>query len=385
MTATGRQSGGGGRDRRAGAQRVTSHDVARMAGVSQPTVSRALRGRAGVSEETRQRVLDAAAALYYVTSEVGRSLSTRATLQVGVVVSELTNPFYPYLVEPLHDELDRAGYRMVLFTEAEDDIAALRRLLDRSIDGVVLTTSTHGSALPFELVRRSIPFVFLNREVEGVDADAAVVDNRMGGQLIAEELIRLGHRNISAIFGPELTSTGRERERGFREVLSEHGLPLPTSRVRYGPFAFDAGRSSMLHLLDHSPEQTAVFCANDVIAMGAYNAAAARRVRVPEDLTIVGFDDIPMASWDVFRLTTVGYDRVGMAQAASRMLLERVAHPQRPTQRLVVPPELALRGTHSAIGAGTGSRGLSDTRDGEGHARLFPLQHDSAPARERRR
>lgn len=353
MTAIGRQAPGGGEDRRAGARRVTSHDVARMAGVSQPTVSRALRGSAGVSEETRQRVLDAAAALSYVTSEVGRSLSTRRTLQVGIVVSELTNPFYPYLVEPLHDELDRAGYRMVLFTETEDDIAALRRLLDRSIDGVVLTTSTHGSALPFELVRRSIPFVFLNREIEGVDADAAVVDNRMGGQLIAEELIRLGHRNISAIFGPEFTSTGRERERGFRDVLSQHGLALPRSRVRYGPFAFDAGRSNMLHLLDHSPEQTAVFCANDVIAMGAYNAAVARRVRVPEDLTIVGFDDIPMASWDVFRLTTVGYDRVGMAQAASRMLLERVAHPQRPRQRLVVPPELVLRGTHSAIGART--------------------------------
>ncbi|TDD86844.1 LacI family transcriptional regulator [Actinomadura darangshiensis] len=329
---------------------ITSHDVARLAGVSQPTVSRALRGDKRVSEATRQRVVQAATALGYVPSEAGRSLSTRTTKRVGVMVTDLTNPFYPHLIGPLHDELERRGYRMMLFAERSESAAADERLLDRSIDGVVLATATVDTALPGELSRRGMPFVFLNREAAGAGNDAAVVDNEAGGRVVAEELVRLGHRDIAIIAGPQSTTTGRDRELGFRYALAEAGIGLPAGRVRRGPFGFETGYGNLAALLSQRPAPTAVFCGNDVIAIGALNAAMRDGVRVPDDLTLIGFDDLPMAGWESFDLSTVRYDLNAMATAAAGLLVERIegADGLDGNRRLVFPPVLVLRGTHRA-------------------------------------
>ncbi|UQS23970.1 LacI family transcriptional regulator [Amycolatopsis thermalba] len=328
---------------------ITSHDVARLAGVSQPTVSRALRGDHRVSEATRARVREAAEALGYVPSEAGRSLSTRSTRRIGVVVTDLTNPFYPHLIGPLHDTLERHGYRMMLFTERSETALETERLLDRSIDGVVLTTAVIGSALPAELHRRGLPFVFLNRETGNDKADAAVVDNEAGGRLVAEELVRLGHADVALIGGPAETTTGRDRELGFRVGLSEAGVGLPRHRVRRGPFDYGTGYQGLLDLMAEDPRPTAVFCGNDVIAIGAMNAARRLGVDVPGDLTLIGFDDLPMASWETFDLTTVRHDLHGMAQAAADLLVERLAGGAEETPRRVTfAPELVPRGTHAA-------------------------------------
>ncbi|MGH3381171.1 MAG: LacI family DNA-binding transcriptional regulator [Actinoallomurus sp.] len=332
---------------------ITSHDVARLAGVSQPTVSRALRDDPRVSVKTRERVRAAAAALSYVPSAAGRSLATRATRRVGVAVSDLTNPFYPYLVAPLHDELERLGYRMMLFTERDEDAVAAERLLDQSIDGVVLTTATTDSALPAELARRGLPFVFLNRE-DGADrADAAVVDNSGGAALVAAELARLGHRRVAGIFGPANTSTGRDRELGFRLALAEAGIGLPEARVRRGPFEFATGHRALTDLLAAEPAPTAVFCGNDVIAFGALDAARRTGVRVPEDLTVIGFDDIPMAAWAAFDLTTVRHDLREMARTAARVLVGRITGSTAPSpERVVFPAAMVPRGTHAPASGG---------------------------------
>ncbi|MBB4683431.1 LacI family DNA-binding transcriptional regulator [Amycolatopsis jiangsuensis] len=328
---------------------ITSHDVARLAGVSQPTVSRALRGDHRVSETTRARVREAAEALGYVPSEAGRSLSTRSTRRIGVVVTDLTNPFYPYLIEPLHDRLEQHGYRMMLFTERSETALETERLLDRSIDGVVLTTAVLGSALPAELTRRGLPFVFLNRETGTGLGDAAVVDNEAGGRLAAEELVRLGHHEVGLLGGPADTTTGRDRELGFRVGLSEAGVGLPRERVRRGPFDYGTGYEGLLELAGQRPRPTAVFCGNDVIAIGAMNAARRLGLAVPGDLTVIGFDDLPMASWETFGLTTVRHDLDGMAQAAAELLVERLAGTASVAPRRVsFAPVLVPRGTHAA-------------------------------------
>jgi LacI family transcriptional regulator len=334
---------------------ITSRDVARLAGVSQPTVSRALRDDQRISAGTRRKVQEAAVALGYVPSEAGRSLSTRMTKRMGVLVTDLTNPFYPHLVAPLHDELERLGYRMMLFAERSDEVTAYERLLDRSIDGVVLTTATLGSPLPAELRRRGLPFVYLNRE-SGTAADAAVVDNRHGAELAARELVRLGHTRVAGVFGPDDTSTGRDREHGFRQALAEEGIALPESQVRRGPFDFATGAAALPELLAAAPRPTAVFCGNDVIAIGVLDAALRAGVRVPDELTVIGFDDIPMASWASFELTTVRHDLHGMARAAARLLVERVtagpagdanADSGADPRRVVFQPELVTRRTHA--------------------------------------
>jgi LacI family transcriptional regulator len=321
---------------------VTSHDVARAAGVSQSTVSRVLRNDARVSPTTRERVLAAAAELGYVPSEVGRSLVTRSTRTIGIVITDLSSVFYPYLIAPLHDEVAACGYRMVLFTdkvESDEPGAAearppagertdirplLDRLLDRSADGVVLTTSRLDGTVPRELTRRALPFVFLTRYVDGVAADGAMVDNSLGASLAAGEALRLGHRRFAAIFGPIDTSTGRDRERGIRAALRTAAVELPDALVRRGPFTFESGYDHMTELMGEHPAPTVVLCANDTVAIGAFNAARALGFDVPGDVSLVGFDDLPMAGWEVFGLTTVHQPMEEMARTAVRLLIDRI-------------------------------------------------------------
>jgi DNA-binding LacI/PurR family transcriptional regulator len=156
----------------------------------------------------------------------------------------------------------------------------------------------------------------------------------------------LGHKTVGAILGPEDATNARERERGFREELSEHGLVLPPSRVLHGAFSAESGRANALALLSRSGRPSALFCADDVLALGAINAAHSLGLRVPDDVTIIGFDDIGMASWDLFSLTTIRYDLDRMAVESVRMLIARIDDPERPPEQLVLPADLVLRSSH---------------------------------------
>jgi LacI family transcriptional regulator len=326
---------------------ATSHDVARAAGVSQPTVSRALRGDPRLSDETRKRVLEAAEALRYVPSQRGRSLATRSAGQIGIVVTDLGNPFYLQVLDELHRALRDTELGMLVLTPDRDGGVPLERLVDGSLDGAILTTTVLSSTLPAELSQRGFPFVLLNREVDDAPADVCVVDNHRGAGLAARELIDLGHTRIAALFGPATTSTGRDREAGFREMLADSGIPLPDSRWRRAPFDWSAGHAAAVELLESEP--TALFCANDIVALGAFNALHGRGVRIPEDVSLIGFDDVLLASWEVFELTTVSQDIPGLVSAATDLLLTRIAavggEPPAP-RRVVLEPRLVRRRTH---------------------------------------
>ena len=327
---------------------VTSHDVARLAGVSQPTVSRALRQDSQVSAATRERVKAAAESLGYVPSELGRSLSTRSTRQIAMV-ADLDNPLYPQLVGPLHDTFTAHGYRMVLLAERGEEIAGDERLLDGSVDGAVLTTSQLQSTLPTQLASRGVPFVQLNRVAESVAADSVTADNAAGGRAVARLLTENGHRDIAAILGPRETSSARERERGFRAGLRAAGLSLPASRVFRGWFSYEVGRDGMTELLSRPPHPSAVFCINDIVAVGAMNALVERGLDVPGDITVVGFDDLEVAAWPTFRLTSVRVDFPAMAARAAELLLARLAEPTSPVVHERFPVELVERHTHRAV------------------------------------
>ncbi len=361
-------------DRGEPAGHVTSHDVARAAGVSQSTVSRVFRSDSRVAAATRERVLAAATALGYVPSEVGRSLVTRTTRTIAIVVTDLSNVFYPYLIAPLHDEVSAQNYRMVLLTEAvegpeaadqagpsgahEEEISPLLdRLLNRSTDGVILTTSRLDGALPRVLARRGMPFVFLTRYVAGVSADSAVVDNSLGASLATSEALRLGHTRVGAIFGPPDTSTGRDRERGTRAALSAAGIDLPDSVVRHGGFTYQAGYQAMMDLMAESPRPTVVICANDMVAIGAFNATHALGLAVPADVSLVGFDDLPMAEWELFGLTTVHQPMEEMARAAVKLLIDRIEGrvDSGAARQMMFEPRLVMRRSLGPPPAGTAS------------------------------
>jgi LacI family transcriptional regulator len=303
---------------------ITSKDVARLAGVSQPTVSRALNDHPKVSEATKQKVREAARALGYAPSAVGRALSTGRTTRIGLVVTDLDNQFYSYVIAPMHDELGRMGHELVLVTESDETGPIAERLIGLGLAGVVLATTTVDSILPARLQDRNMPFVYFNRIATGVEADAVVVDPSAGVEALARAVAEAGHTRAAAIFGPRNTSTGEERERAMRAALEEVGISLSQRDVLHGPFDFESGRAGAHELLTRPGAPSLLICANDVVALGALNAAAELGIEVPRQVSIIGFDDLPPSRWALVRLSTVAYDLEAMSREAARLIVSRV-------------------------------------------------------------
>ena len=330
---------------------VTSQDVAKEAGVSQPTVSRALAGDQAISHETRRRVLAAAQRLNYVTNRLNHSRIARhqRTRVVGVVVAALTNAYYTLLLDRLHHELALAGYSMILMIDQYEnsaDLSKLQLLLDRTLDGVLFTTATVDSVAVRILHQQGIPLVLAVRSVPIPEIDIVENDNVMGGKEGVLHLLELGHRRIGFIFGPDNTSTSLQRFEGATAALAEYGLKPNSKLTIWGSYSHEAGYSGLLRLWDSGERPTAVFCGNDVIALGVLDGARKHGIEVPNKLSVVGFDDIPMAGWSAIQLTTVRPGIGELAALAARRLLERIQSPTGlPGRRDLLPTSLIRRAT----------------------------------------
>lgn len=329
--------------------KTTSHDVARAVGVSQSTVSRAMRRDPRVDPATAARVVSAAERLGYAPNASARSLVTQRTRTVAVVLADITNPFYPQLVEALHEQLGRAGYRMNLFNERTDarGEGGIEALLNGGgVDGAVFLSVTTDSSSSEVLRSSPVPTVLLNRDVEGPEIDRVQADHSGGAMQVADLLVALGHVRVAFIGGPDNTSTSRGREAGFRTALEGNGLALDPSLRRVGEFTHQSGFQWATELLRLDDPPTAIFCANDVIAFGALDATRRLRIDVPRELSIVGFDDIPMAGWEAFSLTTVRQPLTEMARDAARILISRIEGGEDATAtRIVFPTHLVQRST----------------------------------------
>jgi LacI family transcriptional regulator len=306
-------------------------------------VSRALRDSDKVSEKTKARVRQAAAALGYAPNAIGRALALGHSTRIGLVVTDLHNHFYGHVIPHLHSELSRHGYELVLVTEASETAPIAEQIVANGLSGVVLTTTAVDSTLPGRLRDRNLPFVYFNRTAPSVESSSVTVDPEPGMNALVEEIGRLGHRHVGAVFGPRSTSTGEIRESVLRGLLDEHDLRLRRQDVRHGPFDFDTGFEACLELLDLDEPPTVLVCANDVVALGAMNAAAQRGVDVPDYLSIVGFDDLPTSSWPLVQLTTVAYDLAEMSRAAGRLVIELVTKPEAPFEHVVLSTSLVRR------------------------------------------
>ncbi|HWD76639.1 MAG TPA: LacI family DNA-binding transcriptional regulator [Solirubrobacteraceae bacterium] len=331
------------------ARNPTSHDIAREAGVSQSTVSRTLRDDPRVDPLTAQRVREVAKRLGYTPNSAARSLVTRRTRTVAVVVADITNPFYPQLVEALHEQLGRAGYRMILFNERTDvrgDTGLDMMLNGGGADGAVFLSVTIGRGVAELLAASPVPTVLLNRDADGAVVDRVMADHIGGATQVGRLLVSLGHRRIAFIGGPANTSTSRDREAGLADTLQQAGVPLDSELRRRGEFTHQSGFQWATELLSGEDPPTAIFCANDVIAFGAIDAARRLQIDVPRQLSIAGFDDIPMAGWDSFSLTTVRQPLADMARQAARILIDRIegSDESEPT-RIVFPTNLIQRAT----------------------------------------
>lgn len=328
--------------------KVTSFVVAKAAGVSQSTVSRALRGDPSIAADTIRRVVATAAELGYVPSERARDLSTRTTRRIAMLV-DLDNPLWSLLVSRLYDELAELGYRLTLIAGHGDQQAIETNLLGGGVDGVIVCTVGLDSSLPGLLHERGVPAVLLHRYVDSTSdsqLDACVADNRGGGAAAAQVLLDAGHRRIAALFGPADISTGRDRADGFVAHLAAAGIAVGAQRGRYGSFSFAHGQASLPGLMDLPDRPSALFCSNDEIALGALNSAFQLGLRVPEDVALVGFDDLEQASWPLISLTTIRVPFADMLHSAVNLLLERIGGYSGSGRRLIHPVEPVLRRTH---------------------------------------
>ncbi len=299
-----------------GARPVTARELARRLGVSQSTISRAYSRHASISPAMRTRVLQAAETLRYQPNVIARTLTTRRSNIVGIVMATMTNPFYPEMLEQLAKALQQIGLQTLLFhvPPGQEVDSELPLLLQYQVDAVVIASANISSAMAREWTATGRPAVLINRIVPHADVTSISCDNEAGARDIADYLLGRGHRRLAYVSGKPDTSTNVERERGFRGRLRERGMALHAV-VAGAEYSYATGYRAALEIARARPD--AVFFANDIMAVGGMDAFRHEcGLRVPDDIAVVGFDDIPMASWPSYRLTTVQQPLERMIAAA---------------------------------------------------------------------
>jgi DNA-binding LacI/PurR family transcriptional regulator len=330
---------------------VTSIDVARRAGVSQSAVSRTFTPGASVSEATRAKVMEAAQALGYSPNAIARSLITRRSRMIGVIVAYLDNQYYPLLLETLSQRLQREGYHTLLFftqTGASVD-AVLHEILQYQVDGIIMFSAVLSSDLADLCAAQGIPVVLFNRTIDDAAVSSVSSDNPAGGRLVGRFLAAGGHRRVAYVAGVEDSSTSRDRERGLREGLAEAGLALFARAV--GGYTLDGARQAALALFDAPERPDALFVASDHMALAVLDTLRFELgLRVPDDVSVVGYDAIALGAAPSYRLTSVVQPNDAMVAEAVRLLLTRIGAETDPgPERVALPVRLLVRG--SARGA----------------------------------
>src|ERR1700761_6315492 len=335
---------------------ATLRDVAAAARVHPATASRALNPetRILVSEDTARRVTEAAERLGYRPNPVARSLRTRRSHTMGVLIPDLNNPLFPPIVRGLEDRLAEQGY-VALIGNTDGDAARERMVFDqmraRHVDGFVLATATLHSDILDEASEADLPVVLMNRTAEGYPFSSVSVDNEQGVRAAVAHLISLGHTRIGHIAGPQDISTGLARLRGFLDSMRSRNLPVDDSQVVYATaLSLAEGLRCGRELLEGNDELTAIVAGNDMLAVGCYGASGERGVRCPQDVSIIGFNDMPFIDRLRPPLSTVRFPHYQLGTEAANLLLERIGTGGGPVKILYLAPELIVRGSTVPVG-----------------------------------
>lgn len=328
---------------------VNIQDVAKAAGVSTASVTRYLAGQRIRSEEAVRGAIET---LGYRPSQVARSLKSGRHHSIGVIVPDVSNPFFAALVKGIEREVRPHGLQVILGNSDEDAEreASLVRELAQRTDGIIMAPLSETDRIPHELMDAGTPLVFVDREIStGPDVDRVLVENADGVRQAVDHLVGLGHTRIGTISGRLDSTPGRVRHEAFTASLEAHGLSPLDELVRLGDFREASGREQMTALWNLPEPPTAVFVANNLMTTGALVALRELGVRVPQQISIVGFDDLPLAPLLDPPLTVVARDDVGQGVAAARLLVARLSSAEpTPTSRLALPVELVVRGSTAA-------------------------------------
>jgi len=328
--------------------RPTIYDVARLAGVSTATVSRALNGTGQIAAPTRAAIEAAVEQLGYRANTIARSLVTKSTQTIALLLPDITNPFYAALVSGVQEYTLGHGYTMLLCTTEGDpgrEEQYLSLLRAKQVDGALVD----GLLLPPDriarFVRDGFPIVCLDRDIESDSIPLVQVDNRLGGQIATEHLLRLGHTRIAHVRGARVLGISEQRLAGYRAALDGAGIVPDPELVADGSFTEEGGYEGARALLARSPGVTAIFAANDLSAIGVLSAIAASGRRVPEDISVVGFDDLRLSAFMSPPLTTIKQPAAAIAQLATKLLIDLTRGEQAEQVLHLLEPALVVRGS----------------------------------------
>ncbi|WP_078380673.1 LacI family DNA-binding transcriptional regulator [Sutcliffiella halmapala] len=285
-------------------KKVTALDVARLAGVSQPTVSRVFGSETNVTEKKRRLVLDAAEKLGYQPNAIARGLITNKTQMIGIVMRNVQNPFYPEVLEKFYAKLTKKGYHLLFISSENNQIEEpeIRQLIEYHVEGVIITDALLSSSAEERFIQNDIAVVLFNRYISDANYNAVYCDNFLAGYQIGEYLVEKGHKNLAFISGPPNTSTTVDRKSGFAKALIEGGIS--DFYTEEGNYTYEGGYQAALRLMNKHKNIDGIFCGNDITAFGAMDAIRSKGLSIPEDISIIGFDDIKMSNWSSYSLTT---------------------------------------------------------------------------------
>ncbi len=324
---------------------VTIKDVAREAGVSVATVSRVWNDADFVSPETRQRVAEVAARLGYSPHGAARSLITRTTFALGVLLPDLYGEFFSEIIRGIDHVVRAAGYHILVSSshESKDEIDAALRSMRGRVDGMIIMSSDLEAQRTLRTLQGSFPVVLLNGDAESKAFDTITIENHEGARAMTRHLVARGHRRIAMIAGPERNHDAAERLRGYRTTLTENRIELDESLVVQGDFSELSGHLAVTQLLALESRPTAIFAANDSMAIGALSALRENDLRVPHDMAVAGFDDIPLARYMNPPLSTVHVDISQLGARAAALLLLSLQKGIRPHEHLQLSTTLVIR------------------------------------------
>jgi LacI family transcriptional regulator len=327
-------------------RRVTIKDIAKEAGVSPQTVSRAINDKGEISPQTQERILRIAERMGYRPNSIARSLATRRTQNIGLVVPDVVNPFFAGVARGIEDAAHQANYNVFLCNTDESierETSAIHSLEAQRVDGLILCSSRLSEPQLLTLASRYQPLVLINRHIDHPQTGSVCVDDAKGAEEAIRYLLQLGHRKIGFLAGPTASHSGRERLRGYRSAIAEYTSDLPSDWHIHCAPQVEGGQAAAQALLNSTPELTALFAYNDLVAVGALRACEEGNLKVPKDLAIIGCDDIPLAALVSPALTTIHIPTYNLGQQTMNLLLNLVEQDQDVSKSIVVSPHLVIR------------------------------------------
>lgn len=328
-------------------------EVAERAGVSVTTVSHIINDTRPVRDELRRRVTVAMSELGYQPNALARSLRRKQTRTLGLIVPDSANPFFAEVARGIEDTSFEHGYTVILCNSdgnLAEELLYINVLVEKQVDGILFVAAGASAEHIRALLTRGMPLVVVDREVPGVVIDRVFTDNTRGGRLAAQHLLELGHRRIGCITGPPGVSLSADRINGFWQILAENDIPIDEKLIVKGDFQYEGGYQAARFLLALEYPPTAIFACNDLMAIGATSAALEWGWQVPADLSVIGFDDVRLASFTNPSLTTIAQPKHDMGVLAATMLLDRIHQPHLPPRRRLLETKLIVRQSTAPIG-----------------------------------